>query len=119
MIKKKQSQIEKICLKNINEGKYTPIDMSEYYDRQHKAYLEDVLRYEKETKQERQRIEKLECPICNSKEKKYHCESKNNGIIGPGYHSTITNEYYICEKCGIHYSDLNKKEIKSIMKKYY
>lgn len=119
MIEKKQSQIEKIRLKSINEGKYTPIDMSKCFEEQHKAYLEDVLRYEKETIQEKQRIEKLECPACKSKKKKYHYERKSNGIIGPGYHSTIIKEYYICEKCGIHYSDLNKKEIKPIMKKYY
>jgi len=119
MINKKQSQREKIKLENINEGKYTPIDMSKYFEEQHKAYLENVLRYERETKQEKQRIKKLECPACKSKEKKYHCESKNNGIYGPGYHSTITNEYYICGKCGIHYSDLNKRKIQPIIKKYY
>lgn len=110
---------EKTSLEKINEGKYTPIDMSKYFEEQQKAYLNDILRYEKETKQEYQRIEKLECPACKSKKKKYHCERNSNGIYGPGHHSFITNEYYICENCGVHYSDINKKEIKPIMKKYF
>lgn len=113
------SKREKTSLTEINKRNWTPIDMNKYYEEQHKEYLEDVLRYEKEIIQEKQRIEKLECPACKSKEKKHHCEGNSNGVYGPGHYSTITNEYYICEKCGIHYSDLNKKEIKPIIKNYY
>ncbi len=71
----------------------------------------EIKAYEKALKEERIRIENMECPVCSSKEKGYFIQSENNGICGPGYHSYVTQEYYICKRCGVHYSDINKKEI--------
>ncbi len=68
-------------------------------------YLEDI-------KNEEERIEKLCCPICKTSNKKRFITADSNGIMGPGYNSIITNDYFICQSCGIHFSDLNKKEIK-------
>lgn len=96
-----------------------PVDMEAYYKRKVEEKKRDELRYKNEIAEESERIKKMKCPACSSVNKKRHTTSKNNGIIGPGYRSTILDDYYICQKCGIHYSDLNKKDIIPPSKNYF
>ena len=58
---------------------------------------------------ELERINNMICPVCKSTNKQHIIKSKSNGILGPGHYSTITDNYFICKDCGVHYSDLNKK----------
>ena len=44
------------------------------------------------------------CPKCEVNDVKHHVKRESNGVMGPGYSSWITEEYYICNKCGIHFS---------------
>ena len=60
---------------------------------------------------EEKRISDMKCPSCDSTDKGHHVKYESNGIIGPGSHSRVTEDYYICQKCGIHYSDLNYKKL--------
>jgi len=39
------------------------------------------------------------CPICKSGVGHLRTFRQNNGIIGPGYRSWITDQYYSCDKC--------------------
>jgi DNA-directed RNA polymerase subunit RPC12/RpoP len=64
----------------------------------------------KQEETEAKRLENIECPLCKSKNKKHINIRKNNGIIGPGYHSSSIIDFYLCLDCGIHYSDINKKK---------
>lgn len=59
---------------------------------------------------EQQRIDQMVCPICKSNNKFRHMLTENNGIFGPGYSSHVILDFYICNDCGVHYSDLNKKK---------
>jgi len=116
---KKDSKREKINFGSINEGKWKPleIDWEARKKDQEKKIKASQERYEKESKEESARIENMECPCCKSTEKERFLKSIDNGICGPGYHSRITDDYYVCQGCGIHYTDLNKKDIKSPMSK--
>lgn len=49
-----------------------------------------------------------ECPVCKHPEASQVIEGTSNDIYGPGYHFHKTNEYYICEKCGVHYNNPNE-----------
>ena len=60
---------------------------------------------------EKERIAEIRCPSCGAKVKEHYINQGTNGVIGPGRSSWLIEEYYICKGCGIHYSDLNKKEI--------
>lgn len=74
------------------------INTEEYIEEQRKK--EDM---------EKNRIASIACPVCKSNLKKRFIQSESNGILGPGYHSHTINDYYICQSCGVHYSDLNGK----------
>ncbi len=87
-----------------------PVDMSKWYEEQEKLEKQRREREAREAKIEEERIKNLSCPVCKSTNKHRHTESTSNGIMGPGYHSRITSDYYICMDCGIHYTDLNKKK---------
>ena len=52
----------------------------------------------------------MECPVCKSTDKGRHVEYERNGVYGPGSFSKKTNEYFVCFGCGVHYTDLNKKD---------
>lgn len=60
---------------------------------------------------EKRRIEQLACPVCKSTNKKHIVKSANNGVIGPGYCSYRTADYYVCNGCGVHFSDINKAKL--------
>jgi len=61
------------------------------------------VREEAEAK-EAARIAKIKCPSCKSDKKERYEKREDNGIIGPGYSSWIVEAYWICKKCGTHYS---------------
>jgi hypothetical protein len=46
-------------------------------------------------------MEKINCPNCLSTNIKDESEYSSNGIIGPGYKSTLIKEQYSCNDCGI------------------
>jgi transposase-like protein len=94
-----------------SKGDWKPIDMSKVYKNQEKQEAQDLIRYKKEIAKEEKRLEKLNCPACKSINKLHYCKRDSNGIIGPGSRSWLIEEYYICKDCGIHFSDLHKKEI--------
>jgi transposase-like protein len=60
--------------------------------------------------EEQNRIGQMQCPVCKSQKKTYNNLSNNNGVFGPGYYSHTILEFYVCDDCGVHYSDLNKKK---------
>ena len=64
----------------------------------------------KARKDEQNRINKIKCPVCQSTSKGLHSNGHDNNIYGPGYHYTETDSYYVCQKCGIMYKDLNKPQ---------
>ena len=98
--KNKDSKLEKF----LDGIEIKPFDSDDWDKRQEKR--------KKEVKQEEKRIKNIKCPCCKSTKKSHVINSENNGIMGPGYHSRITDEYYLCLGCGVRYEDLNKKEIK-------
>ena len=109
----------KINFDTINGGKFEPIDMSKVYADQKKREEEDYKRYKEEIEAENKRIDKIRCPFCGAKEKEHYVNTGTNGVIGPGRSSWLIEEYYICKGCGVHYSDLNKKEIAKPYKGFF
>ena len=76
--------------------KWKPVEFDENWYEQH-------LQAEEEN-----RIKKIKCPSCKSTSKE-HIEKRNdNGIIGPGYSSWLVEEYFVCNKCGTMFQDINK-----------
>lgn len=67
--------------------------------------------YNAQMKEEEERIFNLCCPLCKSNDKYLHIDYSTNGVYGPGSSSRVTNEYYICNECGILFKDLHKKDI--------
>jgi transposase-like protein len=59
---------------------------------------------------EKNRIDQMECPVCKSNDKSKNNLIKDNGVFGPGFESHVVLTYYVCNDCGVHYSDLNKKK---------
>jgi len=82
------------------------------------AIYESFRRLEEQAKEERRhkekveqnRIDRMECPVCHSKDKTRLNIVKDNGILGPGFESHVVMTYYVCNDCGVHYSDLKKKK---------
>lgn len=106
----------KINFKSVNGDNFEKLDMSEYYKNIDIQRKKDEERYKIEVSKEKERIKKLACPLCKSKDKTHNLQYISNGILGPGASSSTTSDYYICNKCGIHFSDLNKKKITPIKK---
>jgi len=50
------------------------------------------------------RIARIKCPSCKSDKKERFERREDNGIIGPGYSSWIIEAYWICKKCGTHWT---------------
>lgn len=65
-------------------------------------------RRQKEEEKEAKRFKKLSCPVCKSTKKYCVVKSDNNGVFGPGYSSWKTEEYLVCESCGVMFKDINK-----------
>ena len=74
-------------------------------------YEDEVRLYKEKVKKEEDRVVAMTCPCCKSADKKHNMLSTSNGVMGPGYSSRIIADYYICQSCGIHYSDMNKIEL--------
>lgn len=87
------------------------IDWEKINKERAEQYKKDLEKYHEDVKQECDRVEAMECPCCKSTAKHRHHRTENNGIIGPGYHSRTIDDYYICQSCGVHYTDLNKANI--------
>ena len=85
-----------------------PIDLSNFYKDKLEREQKELEEKRNEEELEKERINKIECPLCKSTDKIHHIKRNNNGIIGSGYSSWITDEYLICKSCGIHYSDTTK-----------
>jgi len=102
-MRKLKSAIDRLAEKGI-VGK--PIDLDPDWYRKH---LKEQERLKEEArKKEEDRIKKIKCPSCGSTSKD-HIEHRNdNGIIGPGYSSWVTNEYFVCKKCGTMFKDIEK-----------
>lgn len=107
------SPVEDILSKLKSEGKVKPIDMKKIYEDREKQFKADEERYERETKAEKLRIEKLKCPCCKSIKKSPVCISHRDGplVCGGRNHVSILAEYNVCQKCGTMYVDLNKKDV--------
>jgi transposase-like protein len=88
-----------------------PVDMKKVYEDRKKQIESAQKKWDAEYKKEQKRIENLFCPCCKSKEKSHVLKSTSNGVFGPGYHSTVTDDYYVCMNCGAHYSDIKKKDL--------
>lgn len=59
---------------------------------------------------EYERFNAIQCPVCKSTDKANVKKTDSNGIIGPGYSSWVTEEYIVCNNCGVMYKDLRKNE---------
>ena len=73
-------------------------------------YMDDSvdLENEKENEKEKNRFNNIECPVCKSKNKTKVEKQNNNGIIGSGYSSWVTESYLVYNDCGVMYKDLKK-----------
>jgi len=61
-------------------------------------------------KTEASRIAKIKCPSCKSTSKEHVQKRDDNGIIGPGYSSWLIDEYFVCNKCGTMFKDMEKRK---------
>ena len=71
--------------------------------------IDELLNGQKKAREEAEareakRIAGIKCPSCKSDKKERFERRENNGIIGPGYSSWVIEAYWICKKCGTHYS---------------
>lgn len=87
-----------------------PIDLTNFYKDKLEREQKELEEKRKEEELEKERINKIEYPLCKSTDKIHHIKRNNNGIIGSGYSSWITDEYFICKGCGIHYNDITKSK---------
>ena len=85
-----------------------PIDLSNLYKDKLEREQKELEEKRKEEELEKERINKIECPLCKSTDKIHHIKRNNNGIIGSGFSSWVTDEYLICKSCGLHYNDITK-----------
>jgi len=85
-----------------------PIDLSNFYKDKLEREQKELEEKRKEEELEKERINKIECPLCKSTDKIHNIKRDNNGIIGSGFSTWVTDEYLICKSCGIHYNDITK-----------
>ena len=88
----------------------TIVDPASIYESFHKLEQEAEEDARRKERAEFDRIDRMECPVCHSNGKTRHNIVKDNGILGPGYESHVVMTYYVCNDCGVHYSDLKKKK---------
>lgn len=67
--------------------------------------------WDKKKEEDILRINEMKCPACKETNKEHVVKTENNGVIGPGYHSYVVDDYYVCKSCGVHFSDVNKKDL--------
>ena len=81
-----------------NESKIDPED------------IDKLLRfpYDQSKKEEQEQLINLKCPNCKSTKRKNVKITRSNGILGPGYHAIVDDEYFVCEECGIMFKDVQK-----------
>ena len=99
----------KINFNTVNGDNWEKLDIGDFGAR---IKLQEKIEYEarmKKEQEEKERIDSIKCPACKSTNKHHHKKYQNNGILGPGSTSWITEEYLVCLDCGIHFSDLKKK----------
>lgn len=111
----KEKAGDKLKVKPLKSGKQkleemgifsTPVDIDPDWYGKHlreKARLEEEARKVEET-----RIKKIKCPSCKSVSKNHVVKRNDNGIYGPGYASWIVDEYFVCNKCGTMFKDMEK-----------
>ena len=88
-----------------------PVNTEKWAKEAERRIKREQREWDRKNEIETKRLENLSCPCCNSKKKQHVVKSKNNGVIGPGFHSWVTDDYYVCLDCGVHYSDSNKSDI--------
>ncbi len=69
---------------------------------------ENKVRQEKAEKQRQNHFNNIECPVCKSTKKVNVVKTDSNKVYGPGYSSWVTEDYLICQNCGVMYKDLKK-----------
>jgi transposase-like protein len=84
------------------------IDLSNFWADKFKREEQEEELKRKAEEQEVVRINEIKCPVCKSTDKIHYIKRNNNGIMGTGFSSWITEEYLICKSCGIHYNDIAK-----------
>ena len=84
------------------------IDWKKVAAEEEKAEKEREKKKEAWDKKEFKRFKNIKCPVCQSTKKENITKTANNGIIGPGYSSWVTEEYLVCGNCGVMYKDLKK-----------
>ena len=101
-------------ISDITKGSLTfdPEVMKKRFEEIQKEEEAALEKYEVDLKEESNRVKDLTCPVCKSTDKFRNHQYSSNGIIGPGHTSTTIVDHYICKCCGVHFSDINKKEIK-------
>lgn len=88
----------------------TIIDPASIYEAFRKMEEREEEERQRKERAEQNRIDRMECPVCHSNDKTRHNIVKDNGVFGPGYESHVVMTYYVCNDCGVHYSDLKKKK---------
>lgn len=102
-VKPLKSAIDKLREKGIVG---TPIEFDPDWYRKR---MEEKTRLEEEArKKEENRIKKIKCPSCKSTSKNHVVKRNDNGIFGPGYSSWVVDEYFVCNKCGTMFKDMEK-----------
>jgi len=82
------------------QNRNNPIHFERWKERQEEAKKAQEAADAKEAA----RIARIKCPSCKSDKKERFERRDDNGIIGPGYSSWVVEAYWICKKCGTHYS---------------
>ena len=103
-----KKKTKKVGLDIFGDLKPLEIDWEARRIENEERYKQTLKSYEDAVELEKERFAKLKCPVCKSETKKEIFHAHNNGVIGPGYHSTVTLEYVVCEECGVMYKDLHK-----------
>lgn len=75
--------------------------------------VDAILKEKEETKErirqaEQGKLDKMKCPVCGSTNKEHVVKTNNNGVFGPGYHSWVTEDYFVCKDCGVMYKQVKK-----------
>ncbi len=62
-----------------------------------------------------ERLEKLKgkkCPCCKSTEIDIMQQTRNNGVMGPGFSSWVVAENFVCNDCGVLFVTPSNKKSK-------
>ena len=82
------------------DNRNSPVHFEKWKERQDEAKKDKIAAEVKEAA----RIAKIKCPSCKSDKKERYEKREDNGIIGPGHSSWIVEAYWICKKCGTHWT---------------